>query len=316
MTQARTVELSGEDLDLLAAQLGDVWVERLLRTPHAAVGELCKTIEELMVMDFGGHLRLAQILSRSEVAEEIGEAIHSLVPSRHRRRQVANTIVAALTSEVLIFALADRKHRRRVDGRGCICGWNGRDLLLHLIATRRDVEVVEMAAYDFINEEAVRYLHLLLRDPHWAATYWAARGRADDNIGLLFVALARLGAQVTLGDGEYRVKFSGAGSASQPPIEGTEVFFPLSVDNYDWTKPPGRLLRIWVAASGRSDGEMAQACDLPIDVYRAVLAGTVSITTEIARKLETGTNSFPANTWLMLERNYRAALVDRTNRRP
>lgn len=132
----------------------------------------------------------------------------------------------------VIGALAGR-HYRRVDGRGCTCGWNGENLLGHFV------------------------------------------------------------------------------EASQRGGEGETVVFPLAIDKFDWSRPPGRLIKTWGDAGGLTDEDIAAACDLPVDVYRGIVAGSEHITTEIATKLEKGTHTFPANVWLMLERNFRAALVER-----
>lgn len=129
-----------------------------------------------------------------------------------------------------IHELTRGRHQSRVDGRGCTCGWDGRDLLRHIVET----------------------------------------------------------------------------CAPDEPVE-----FPLAIDKADWTRPPGRLIKSWADAGELTDEDVAAACDLPLDAYRGLISGSEQITTEIARRLETGTHTFPANVWLMLERNYRAALVER-----
>lgn len=131
-----------------------------------------------------------------------------------------------------IHRLTRGRHASRADGRGCTCGWDGRDLLAHIL------------------------------DEH---------------------------------------------------IDDSDVAFPLAIDKSDWTRPPGRLIKTWGDAAGLTDEDIATACELPVDVYRGIIAGSELITTDIARKLEAGTNTFPANVWLMLERNYRAALVERAH---
>jgi plasmid maintenance system antidote protein VapI len=92
--------------------------------------------------------------------------------------------------------------------------------------------------------------------------------------------------------------------------EGT-VVFPLAIDKFDWSRPPGRLIKTWADAAKLTDQDVAVACGLPVEIYRGIISGSEHITTEIAVKLEEGTHTFPANVWLMLERNYRAALVER-----
>jgi plasmid maintenance system antidote protein VapI len=124
-------------------------------------------------------------------------------------------------------------HYRRVDGRGCTCGWNGDDLLGHFV------------------------------------------------------------------------------EAHQSGAEKATATFPVAIDKFDWSRPPGRLIKTWGDAGSLTDEDIAAACDLPVEVYRGVVSGSEHITTEIAVKLEAGTHTFPANVWLMLERNYRAALVER-----
>ncbi len=86
--------------------------------------------------------------------------------------------------------------------------------------------------------------------------------------------------------------------------------FPSSVDSADWTRPPGRLLQTWADAHGLAPEDVATACDLPLDVYHGIVAGTEHITDPVARNLERGTDLFPKNIWLKLDRNYRAALVE------
>jgi plasmid maintenance system antidote protein VapI len=86
--------------------------------------------------------------------------------------------------------------------------------------------------------------------------------------------------------------------------------FPLSVDRHDRTRPPGELLRIWAAVGRRSDADVARACEIPLDTYRGILTGSEVITDDLARKLEHGTRTYPKNIWLMLERDYRAALIE------
>jgi plasmid maintenance system antidote protein VapI len=89
------------------------------------------------------------------------------------------------------------------------------------------------------------------------------------------------------------------------------VVFPVAIDKFDWSRPPGRLIKTWGDAGGLTDEDIAASCDLPVEVYRGIVAGSEHITTEVAVKLEEGTHTFPANVWLMLERNYRAALIER-----
>lgn len=132
-----------------------------------------------------------------------------------------------------IRELTAGRHYRRVDGRGCTCGWNGDDLLGHLLEAHRHG-----------NEEPA-------------------------------------------------------------------VVFPVAIDKFDWSRPPGRLIKTWGDAAGLTDEDIAAACDLPVDIYRGVVGGAEHISIDVAAKLEEGTNTFPANVWLMLERNYRAALVER-----
>lgn len=131
-----------------------------------------------------------------------------------------------------IRELTANRHHRRVDGRGCTCGWNGENLLGHFV------------------------------DAHQSRT-----------------------------DGS--------------------VVFPVAIDKFDWSRPPGRLIKTWADAGGLVDEDVAAACDLPVEVYRGVISGSEHITTDVAVKLEDGTHTFPANVWLMLERNYRAALIER-----
>lgn len=90
-----------------------------------------------------------------------------------------------------------------------------------------------------------------------------------------------------------------------------EVAFPVAIDKFDWSRPPGRLIKTWADAGGLTDDDIATACGLPVQIYRGIVAGSEHITTDIAVKLEEGTHTFPANVWLMLERNYRAALIER-----
>lgn len=144
---------------------------------------------------------------------------------------VRHAAVSDLCDAVRTFATS--RHYRRVDGRGCTCGWNGDDLLRHFVDAHRDTG------------------------------------------------------------------------------EGDTVVFPVAIDKFDWSRPPGRLLQTWGNAGGLTDEDIARSCDLPLDVYRGIVAGSEHITTEIAIKLQEGTHTFPANVWLMLERNYRAALVER-----
>jgi len=132
-----------------------------------------------------------------------------------------------------IRELTQGRHHLRADGRGCTCGWNGRDLLRHILAEHED--------------------------------------RVDP------------------------------------------VVFPMAIDKFDWSRPPGRLIKTWGDAGGLTDEDIATSCELPVEIYRAIIAGSEQITPEIAHKLETGTHTFPANVWLMLERNYRAALVERAH---
>jgi plasmid maintenance system antidote protein VapI len=127
--------------------------------------------------------------------------------------------------------LARGRHHNRADGQGCTCGWNGRDLLRHVVE-------------------------------------------------------------------DYREQSDAPG-------------FPLAIDKFDWSRPPGRLIKTWGDAGGLADEDIATVCDLPLDVYRGIVAGSEHITTDIAHKLEAGTQTFPANVWLMLDRHYRAALVER-----
>jgi plasmid maintenance system antidote protein VapI len=126
-------------------------------------------------------------------------------------------------------------HRRRADGKGCTCGWNGDNMVDHLRAALQQ----------------------------------------DDN-------------------------------ESEPDL------FPLSVERRNRTRPPGELLRIWAAVGQRSNQDVARACGIPYDTYRGILAGSERITDDLARKLEAGTGTYPKNTWLMLERDYRAALIEAT----
>jgi plasmid maintenance system antidote protein VapI len=132
-----------------------------------------------------------------------------------------------------IRELTANRHYRRVDGRGCTCGWNGEDLLAHFVQAHR----------------------------------------ADD--------------------------------------KAAAVVFPVAIDKFDWSRPPGRLIKIWADAGGLTDEDVAIACGLSVATYRGIVSGSEQITTELAVKLEEGTHTFSANVWLMLERNYRAALVER-----
>lgn len=100
-------------------------------------------------------------------------------------------------------------------------------------------------------------------------------------------------------------------TAHQHGPEKEVVAFPVAIDKFDWSRPPGRLIKTWGDAGGLTDEDIAVACGLPVDTYRGIIAGSEHITTEIAVKLEEGTHTFPANVWLMLERNYRAALIER-----
>jgi plasmid maintenance system antidote protein VapI len=97
----------------------------------------------------------------------------------------------------------------------------------------------------------------------------------------------------------------------QSGTEKETVVFPVAIDKFDWSRPPGRLIKTWADAGGLTDEDVAAACNLPVEVYRGVVSGSEYILPEIALKLEEGTHTFPANVWLMLERNYRAALVER-----
>lgn len=313
MTESHTVELSGEDLDRLAAQLGEFWVEQLLDNPRSrreAVGRLCRTIDELTALDRGAQLlRYVQGLMRPGVANEIDLAISYQVPDQLQREQVIDIVIAVVSAEVAVGTFSDSQHCRRVDGDGCICGWSGRDMLRHLVGLRRNRDVTDFVAADYLAEEAARYLQTLMRDPNWAASYWAARSRAEDDPALLFEALRQRGATITQRGGEYHVRFA----VGQEPEMADGDAFPLAIDKVDWTKPPGRLLQVWADARGLTDEDLAQVCGLPLDVLKGVEAGSSRITIEVARKLEAGTNTFSANVWLMLERNYRAALIARAH---
>jgi plasmid maintenance system antidote protein VapI len=99
--------------------------------------------------------------------------------------------------------------------------------------------------------------------------------------------------------------------AHQSGSEKEAVLFPVAIDKFDWSRPPGRLIKTWADAGDLTDEDVAAACDVPLETYRGVISGSEHITTELAVKLEHGTRTFPANVWLMLERNFRAALVER-----
>jgi plasmid maintenance system antidote protein VapI len=187
--------------------------------------------------------RLAFILSGEDIdqlAEHVGVAWVERFTDTSDSRSDAITQLCDAIDE-----LTDSRHRSRADGRGCTCGWNGRDLLAHLRDVRRRQQIEALAAVDVTVEQP--------------------------DIGV----------------------------------------FPVAIDRYDWSRPPGRLLKTWGDAGNLTDEDVAALCDLPLDVYRGIVAGSEQITTEIARRLEKGTSTFPANVWLMLERHYRAALVER-----
>lgn len=321
MTAGCTVELSELDLKMLTATLGERWVEDFVRDERSrrqALVHLGKAIVELSDLEFGMHLRFTRLIFHPGVTESLNLALSTVVPDAERRQEISSIVIDVLTDDAAIAAISEsrlpgeRRHQRRVDGRGCTCGWDGADMLRHLVGSRQREEIIELAAATYLSDEAVRYLQMLMRDPNWAASYWAARSRANDDIGLLFEALHRLGGEITVDDGEYRVRFPGAGDVARHSFAGTG--FPLAIHSAAWNRPPGRYLQIWADASGLSTEDVATACELPVDVYQSVVSGSTCITPEIAHKLETGTNTYPANVWLMLERSYRAALVERANR--
>lgn len=309
------VELAGEDLELLTAYLGERWVEELQGdyTRHAAVLRLCQTIDELSDLDFAMVLRLTRSVFLPTAMDEAAAAIVSYISGDPK--DTAQVAISVLVAHAVVNAFSDNelpghnRHQRRVDRGGCTCGWSGRDMLSHLLSVRRRQEVVALAPLDELAIEANRCLRESLRDPEWAGLYWQARSRAGDDIGLVLEHLRSLGAAVERCDDEFRVRFPGAADVElQRPAE-----FPVAIDAYDWTRPPGHLLAGWAGLQGLDQYGAAELCGVSVEVFDGLVAGSERITTDIAARLEAATGTLSANAWLMLERNYRAALVERAH---
>lgn len=286
MTEGRTIELTGEDIDLLTAQLGESWVDAFLsdeRTRREAIVRLCRAVDELTDLEFSMAARLVESIFHPNATNDVVLALAGLVSDSTKREKIATLTVAVLVTDAVtnVFTAGQmpgrNRHQRRVDGNGCTCGWSGRDMLSHLLGARREQEVKALAPLEELAFEANRQFRELLRDPQWSAAYWSARNQADD----------------------VQAERSAA--------------FAFPVDTYDWKRPPGRLLAEWAERRSLSNRDVAQMCDLPLDVYEGILLGSERITTNIAIHLEAGTSTYPANVWLMLERNYRAALVERAH---
>lgn len=74
---------------------------------------------------------------------------------------------------------------------------------------------------------------------------------------------------------------------------------------------PGETLRETMAAKGIAPADLAQRADLPLDEVRQLLTSKISITSDVAAKLET-VLGVPAVFWRTLDANYRA-VVSQTN---
>lgn len=310
-----TITLAAKDVDLLTTCLGPDWTHRLLDDDQrrSALIELCRAVDELSNLEYGMHLRLVDAVYRPELIDRITDRLFDLVPGRDTRREVAQLAYGVLVTDAAVSAVTDRRapghihHQSRADDSGCTCGWSGQDLLQHVLEVRRHHEVLALDALEHLHVEMRVYLRELMADPDWCAQYWAARSRADDDVRALFERLRNLGAEVRLIGDEHLVTFSGSGDTAA----GT---FPLAIDTYDWSRPPGYLLQTWSESVGVSDAEVAKALGLSVDDYRAVVTGSERITPELARRIEFATDTFAANFWLKLERSYRAALIEHARR--
>jgi plasmid maintenance system antidote protein VapI len=85
--------------------------------------------------------------------------------------------------------------------------------------------------------------------------------------------------------------------------------FPVAIEGFDWSRPPGRLLVLWGEAAGLEDTDIARSCGIELDVYRGIVTGSEPITAAVAQQLSRGTNTFPAYLWVLLEQRYRTALM-------
>jgi plasmid maintenance system antidote protein VapI len=264
-----TFELTDDELDLLGRYLGRQFVDDLRdpSTRSAAVAHLVLTLKELTDYEYGLKLWCIQTFFGPEATEVVANALEAAAGD-----DCVRSVIAELRGWSMRRALSEPRapaHIGRADNGGCICGWDGIDLLHHFREVRAGHELARLSVDGTLADQAQLYLLRLLTDPRWAAAYQDAR----DN-----------------------------------PAMVAQTDFPSAVVSSDTKHPPGALLARWALRRGYTDDIASDAVGLPVDRYRGIVAGSDVITAGIAAQLEK--TGLSRNTWLMLERNYRAALVE------
>lgn len=335
----RTITLTAGQVRQLQESVGYAWAHRFLAEDRRtdAIEDLRELLQAIAQIERGWRMRVAYSAGHpigSELVAAIDEALLDAEPELHEHDTRLDANARHRIAEIALDAITGYHYgitHDRVPG-GCSCGWQGTDAdhYLHVIVRRRAQEIDVLVDYEALGRELLERLEELLTDPDWAARYTVAKERAaadTDTLigylrdrGLLTEKPSSVSDDPLCGSPSVVAGASRAGGleheTNRPPglqpggalIDSNHWLNALAT--HDRSRPPGALLPMLLPAVGLTFDAAIAKMDMPFDVFEGIVRGDEPITVERAHQLAR-LNLLDANVWLRLERQHRAALIER-----